>query len=205
MEGVMSWLITLKPLWFLAAWLASSVFGAFVALEKNRCGLCWFAMGILFGPLALIATAGLPVKPPRLPAGRKPGVPEAAHPHVPAHGPVHAPLAHGPAHGPGHAPAHSPSPAPAHGPAHATLGHASAAHPAPPAGVYPPPLSPVHPAAPHVAHAAAHPANGHHAEPAHAPVKTGFFASAMDRPAAGVAIAAVVVLLLLIYFGSLHL
>src|SRR5699024_1917653 len=32
--------------------------------EKGRCGLCWLAWGLLFGPLALLAAAGLPNKGP---------------------------------------------------------------------------------------------------------------------------------------------
>ena len=182
MDGVITWLIAMKPLWFLAAWLASSVFGAFVALEKNRCGLCWFAMGVLFGPLALITTAGLPVKPPRPPAQPKAGMPDAAHAHAHAHAPLgHAAAPHAPAHA-AHAvhAAHSPQ----------------APHPHAPT---------VHPAVAHALQDAAHATAAHHAAPVHPPAKPGFFASAMERPAAGIAVAAVVVVLLLLYFGSLHL
>lgn len=142
-NGVVNGLVAMKPFWLLTAWLASSVFAAFVALEKNRCGLCWFLMGVLFGPLALLATVGLPVKPPTPPDEKlKPNMPDAAH-----------------------------VPQGLHATAHPTAAHATS----------------------------------HHPQPAHAPVKQGFLESAMERPAAGVAVAAVVVLLLLIYFASRHL
>ena len=194
MDGVITWLIAMKPLWFLAAWLASAVFGAFVALEKNRCGLCWFAMGVLFGPLALITTAGLPVKPPRPSAQPKADTPDAVHA---AH--AHAPLAHANAPHAG-APHHAP-----HAPTHAVLAPA-AAHPVYPAHEAHPPHAPaVHPAVAQALQGAAHPPAAHHAAAAPVPAKPGFFASAMERPAAGIAVAAVVVLLLLLYFGSLHL
>jgi len=198
MDGVITWLIAMKPLWFLAAWLASSVFGAFVALEKNRCGLCWFAMGVLFGPLALITTAGLPVKPPRPTALPKVDTPDAAHAH--AHANAHAPLGHAGASAAAahHAPVHSAHATAAGHPAHAT--HApTAPHPQAPHAPA------VHPAVAHALQAAVHPPAAHHAAPVHPPAKPGFFASAMERPAAGIAVAAVVVVLLLLYFGSLHL
>ena len=191
MDGVITWLIAMKPLWFLAAWLASAVFGAFVALEKNRCGLCWFAMGVLFGPLALITTAGLPVKPPRPAAQPKTDMPDAAHTHAPL---AHAPASHaGAAHQATHAPAH---------PVHA----AAAAHPAhPPHAPHSQHAPTVHPAVAQALQGAAHPPAAHHPVPAHQPARQGFLASAMERPAAGIAVAAVVVVLLLLYFGSLHL
>lgn len=47
-------------LWLLLAWLACGFFSGHLAGEKNRCGLCWFLLGVAFGPLALIAAAGLP-------------------------------------------------------------------------------------------------------------------------------------------------
>ena len=199
MDGVITWLITMKPLWFLAAWLASSVFGAFVALEKNRYGLCWFAMGVLFGPLALITTAGLPVKPPRPMALPKVDTPDAAHAHTNAHAPLgHAGASAAAAH---HAPVHPAQATAAGHPAHAT--HApTAPHPQAPHSPHAPAL---HPAVAHALQAAVHPPAAHHAAPVHPPAKPGFFASAMERPAAGIAVAAVVVVLLLLYFGSLHL
>ncbi|QEI07517.1 hypothetical protein FXN63_17985 [Pigmentiphaga aceris] len=171
----------MKPLWFLAAWLASSVFGAFVALEKNRCGLCWFAMGVLFGPLALITTVGLPVKLARPTAPPKPDAP-VAH--------ANAPFGHA-------SPAHPPA---AHAPHHA---HPAAAHPASPAHPHHAPTA--HPAVAQALQAAHPPAAAHHAEPVHTPPKMSFLESAMERPAAGIAVAAVVVVLLLLYFASRHL
>ncbi len=48
-------------MWVLAAWIACAAFAGHVAGEKNRCGICWFFWGILFGPISLIAAAGLPV------------------------------------------------------------------------------------------------------------------------------------------------
>lgn len=51
-------------LWALAAWLACGIFAGHIAAEKNRCGFCWFCWGILFGPIGLIASVGLPVRDP---------------------------------------------------------------------------------------------------------------------------------------------
>jgi len=47
-------------LWVLCAWIACAVFSGHIAGEKNRCGLCWFVWGVLFGPIALVAVVGLP-------------------------------------------------------------------------------------------------------------------------------------------------
>jgi hypothetical protein len=190
MDDVVTWLIVMKPFWFLAAWLAGAVFAAFIALEKNRCGLCWFAMGVLFGPLALIATAGLPVKPPRPPAGPKAGsAPAAASPAVHAHAAGHAqPVAHGPAHG--HASSHASS----HGGAHPSVAAG---------GPIPPPLSPGHPSSTPAAHATAHAPAAHHVEASHTPAKPGLLESTLERPG-GIAIVAVLVLLLLGYFAIQH-
>lgn len=47
--------------WGLAAWFACAFFAAYIASEKNRCGICWFFWGVLFGPISLITTIGLPV------------------------------------------------------------------------------------------------------------------------------------------------
>lgn len=47
-------------LWFVFAWLACGALSAHVAAEKDRCGPCWFIWGVLFGPMALLATVGLP-------------------------------------------------------------------------------------------------------------------------------------------------
>lgn len=51
--------------WALMAWLASAFFAGHVAAEKGRWGFIWFVWGVIVGPLALIATVGLPVKPPK--------------------------------------------------------------------------------------------------------------------------------------------
>lgn len=48
--------------WLPLAWIASAVFAGHLGDEKNRCGLCWLVWGLLFGPIALIAAAGLPAK-----------------------------------------------------------------------------------------------------------------------------------------------
>lgn len=50
--------------WGLLAWVACAAFAGHLAGEKGRCGFCWFVLGIVFGPLALIAAVGLPVKGP---------------------------------------------------------------------------------------------------------------------------------------------
>ncbi|QEI07508.1 hypothetical protein FXN63_17930 [Pigmentiphaga aceris] len=47
-------------LWGFSAWLASAIFAGYLASQKGRCGWCWFAWGLLYGPLSLIASAGLP-------------------------------------------------------------------------------------------------------------------------------------------------
>lgn len=49
-------------LWAVAAWLACALFAGHLASEKNRCGFCWFCWGVLFGPISLIASAGLPTR-----------------------------------------------------------------------------------------------------------------------------------------------
>lgn len=48
--------------YLVVSWFACAAFCAHVASEKDRCGFCWFVWGALFGPLALIATVGLPDK-----------------------------------------------------------------------------------------------------------------------------------------------
>lgn len=47
-------------LYGLIAWFACGAFSSHVASEKNRCGICWFIWGIIFGPMALLAVVGLP-------------------------------------------------------------------------------------------------------------------------------------------------
>ncbi|OZI79885.1 hypothetical protein [Bordetella genomosp. 2] len=60
MEMLIASALTFWALWLPLAWFAAAAFAAHLASEKNRCGACWFLWGVLFGPLALIATAGLP-------------------------------------------------------------------------------------------------------------------------------------------------
>lgn len=52
---------SLASVWVLITWLACGLFAGYVASEKNRCGICWFFWGVLFGPVALLASVGLPV------------------------------------------------------------------------------------------------------------------------------------------------
>ena len=47
-------------LWWLAAWVACALFSGHLAEQKGRCTACWLLWGLLFGPLALLAAAGLP-------------------------------------------------------------------------------------------------------------------------------------------------
>lgn len=47
-------------LWWPIAWLACAIFSWVVAREKQYSGFAWFVLGVLFGPITLIATAGLP-------------------------------------------------------------------------------------------------------------------------------------------------
>ena len=42
------------------AWLACAIFSWILAREKQYSGILWFLLGVLFGPIALNATAGLP-------------------------------------------------------------------------------------------------------------------------------------------------
>ena len=46
--------------WALMSWLACAFLAAFVASEKYRCTTCWFVVGLLFGPVGLLAVVGLP-------------------------------------------------------------------------------------------------------------------------------------------------
>jgi hypothetical protein len=41
-------------------WVVCGGFAAYLASEKSRSGSVWFLLGLLFGPLGLIAAAGLP-------------------------------------------------------------------------------------------------------------------------------------------------
>ena len=47
-------------LWFPFAWLACAIFSGIIASEKRYSGVAWFLLGVLFGPLTLLATVGLP-------------------------------------------------------------------------------------------------------------------------------------------------
>lgn len=49
------WVVVSVVGWFISAFLAWHVANA-----KGACGLCWFLLGVLFGPLALLATVGMP-------------------------------------------------------------------------------------------------------------------------------------------------
>lgn len=62
MAGVFSFM----SLYIFIAWFACGALASHVASEKDRCGVCWFVWGVLFGPMALLATVGLPDK-----SGRK--------------------------------------------------------------------------------------------------------------------------------------
>ena len=44
---------------FIFVWIPSGIYTAVVAGEKGHDGLNWFIGGLIFGPLALIAAAGL--------------------------------------------------------------------------------------------------------------------------------------------------
>lgn len=55
-----SFMAAFALLWTPFAWLACAIFSWVVAREKQYSGFAWFLLGILFGPVALIATAGLP-------------------------------------------------------------------------------------------------------------------------------------------------
>lgn len=46
--------------WTPIAWIACGFFCSVIASDKRYSGGWWFVLGILFGPLALVAAAGLP-------------------------------------------------------------------------------------------------------------------------------------------------
>ena len=48
--------------WGVFAWLACAVFAGYLGDTKGGWGLWWLFMGFLFGPISLIAAAGLPDK-----------------------------------------------------------------------------------------------------------------------------------------------
>jgi len=43
-------------------WLIFAAFSATIATAKNRSGFNWFVAGILFGPIGLLASMGMPVR-----------------------------------------------------------------------------------------------------------------------------------------------
>ncbi|CUJ00074.1 MULTISPECIES: hypothetical protein [Achromobacter] len=49
------WAILLVASWFVSAFLAHHIANA-----KGACGACWFLWGVVLGPLALLATIGMP-------------------------------------------------------------------------------------------------------------------------------------------------
>ncbi|MBF6616651.1 MAG: hypothetical protein ITG07_08000 [Candidimonas sp.] len=53
-------LLAAYVMWWPIAWLACAIFSWVVAREKQYNGFAWFLLGVLFGPVTLIATAGLP-------------------------------------------------------------------------------------------------------------------------------------------------
>ena len=53
---------TVVNAWVIVAWFACAAFCGHLAEEKRHCWPCWLILGLLFGPLALIAAAGLPDK-----------------------------------------------------------------------------------------------------------------------------------------------
>jgi len=55
-------LFSFMSLYALLAWFACGALASHVASEKERCGICWFLWGVLLGPMALLATVGLPDK-----------------------------------------------------------------------------------------------------------------------------------------------
>lgn len=60
MASLALFLGSLASVWVFLAWLACGFLAGHVAGEKDRCGLCWFCLGVIFGPLALIASVGVP-------------------------------------------------------------------------------------------------------------------------------------------------
>lgn len=53
------WLIGISTLWSIAAWVACGVFSSYVAQTKGYSSGWWLLWGLLFGPVALLATVGL--------------------------------------------------------------------------------------------------------------------------------------------------
>lgn len=48
----------LAGIWFLVVWIACGAFASFVAKSKGRSATTWCILGLLFGPMALLAIAG---------------------------------------------------------------------------------------------------------------------------------------------------
>lgn len=46
--------------WVVLTWLACGAFAGYVAAEKARSVSFWFCAGLIFGPIGLLAVAGLP-------------------------------------------------------------------------------------------------------------------------------------------------
>lgn len=61
----------------LVFWLACGVFAAVVANSRRRNGCLWGVLGVLFGPIALLAVGFMPVgeAPPPAPPPSTPAVP----------------------------------------------------------------------------------------------------------------------------------
>lgn len=55
-------LFSFMSMFALIAWFGCGAIASHVASEKNRCGVCWFIWGVVLGPMALLATVGLPDK-----------------------------------------------------------------------------------------------------------------------------------------------
>jgi hypothetical protein len=55
--------VLLTSIWAILSvvgWLISAFLAHHVANAKGACGACWFLVGVLFGPLALLAAVGMP-------------------------------------------------------------------------------------------------------------------------------------------------
>jgi len=64
-----SFIAVFAILWMPLAWLACAIFCGIIAREKRYSGFSWFLLGMLFGPLTLIATVGLPTRAPLVEGG----------------------------------------------------------------------------------------------------------------------------------------
>lgn len=59
-QGAMASVAGVGLLVLVAFWIATAVLSGIVATAKGANGGAWFAAGLLFGPLGLLAAAGLP-------------------------------------------------------------------------------------------------------------------------------------------------